>query len=119
MQPTLQLLHNPDCSKSRAALAWLTERGLPFEVRNYLEDPLDGPELDRLRAGLDAPWQEWVRGEDLVARIEQLPGDQRWPALRQGLLEQPANLQRPIVVAGDRAVVARPLERLADWLAVD
>ena len=42
---SITLLHNPRCSKSRATLALLEERGTAFEIREYLEDPLTVEEL--------------------------------------------------------------------------
>ena len=38
------LLHNPKCSKSRTAKAWLEQNGIAFTERLYLEDPLDAAE---------------------------------------------------------------------------
>ena len=46
---SLLLLHNPRCSKSRAAQALLEERGARFELRLYLEAPLSRLELAELR----------------------------------------------------------------------
>jgi arsenate reductase len=46
------LLHNPRCSKSRAARALLEERGVAVRERSYLEDPLTLAELRDLAARL-------------------------------------------------------------------
>jgi len=60
------LLHNPRCSKSRAAKAWLEEQGHTFVERLYLEEPLSTAELAELRELLGLPPREWVRsGQDL------------------------------------------------------
>ena len=42
------ILHNPNCSKSRATLALLEESGVEFRKRLYLEHPLDRKELAEL-----------------------------------------------------------------------
>ena len=62
------LIHNPRCSKSRAAKALLEERGANFELRLYLEDPLTRDELAELQRRLGRPAHEWVRrGEPAFA----------------------------------------------------
>ena len=101
------LIYNPGCSKSRAALALLEQRGQDFALRNYLQQPLDRAELERLRSQLDLPIREWVRGADLSLDEE---------GLLQALVDDPMLLQRPIIVHGDRAIVARPAGLLLEFL---
>ena len=55
------LIHNPRCSKSRAAKSLLEERGVDFELRLYLEAPLSRAELGELRRRLGRPAREWAR----------------------------------------------------------
>ena len=59
----LTLWHNPGCSKSRAALALLEERGESFTTREYLTDPPTLPELKNLQIKLELPAIA-VRGDD-------------------------------------------------------
>jgi arsenate reductase len=99
---TLVLWTNDACSKSRGAVALLTERGVPFERRSYLEDPPTRAELAEVMAKLDDP--------ATIAR----------PGVTGDLLEQlshdPSLIERPIAILGDKAVVARPPERVLDFL---
>ena len=60
----LLLLHNPRCSKSRAAKALLEERGVHFRERLYLEEPLDRAELAELGDRLGRPIGEWTRRKE-------------------------------------------------------
>jgi hypothetical protein len=63
--PKPTLLHNPKCTKRRAAKALLDERQVAYEERRYLERSLSAAELAELRRRLDRPAREWVRtGED-------------------------------------------------------
>lgn len=105
------LIYNPACSKSRAAAGLLAARGLAFEQRDYLGQPLAPAELQALVRALGCPARELVRVED--AGSDALPGaaagDEAWIAL---LAAQPRLLQRPILWHGGRAVVARPPERV-------
>ena len=61
---TLVLLHNPRCSKSRQTKSLLEERGVAFEERLYLEDPLSRAELDELGKRLGRPAREWTRTKE-------------------------------------------------------
>ena len=49
----ITILHNNRCGKSRAALQYLESKGVAFEVRNYLENPLSEVEIEDLLSKLD------------------------------------------------------------------
>ena len=105
---TILILHNARCSKSRAVLAILEERGVPFEPRHYLEDPLTREELEDLARRLDRPVGEWTRkGEDVFAAagIADATDEGAW---FDAIAANPILLERPIVVRGSRAIVGRP-----------
>ena len=107
---TLVLLHNPRCSKSRAAHALLVERGVAFGERRYLEDPLSRAELGELRKRLGRPASEWVRrGEGAYAEAG-LAADSGEAAILDAMASHPILIERPILVRGARAVVGRPPE---------
>jgi arsenate reductase (glutaredoxin) len=113
---SLVLLHNPRCSKSRAARALLEARGLPFAERRYLEEPLSRDELADLRERLGRPPAEWVRrGETgwAEAGLSDAAGED---ALLDAMAAHPALLERPILVRGERAVVGRPPETVLELL---
>jgi arsenate reductase len=108
----LLLLHNPRCSKSRAALALLDERGAKANVRRYLDDPLSRAELEDRRARLGRPPGEWIRrGESAYAELGLGDGASE-DALLDAIAARPVLLERPILVRGRRAVVGRPPEEI-------
>jgi arsenate reductase len=110
------LLHNPRCSKSRAAKALLEERGVAFDERRYLEDPLSREELEELARRLGRPAGEWIRkGEGAYAEAGLTEASSDEERLR-ALAAHPILLERPILVRGARAVVGRPPERLLELL---
>lgn len=110
------LLHNPHCSKSRAALALLEERGVSFQERRYLDDPLSADELRDLQERLGRPPREWLRtGEDAWKQAG-LGSDADDGAVREAIAAQPVLLERPILVRGSRAAVGRPPEQILDLL---
>ncbi|HPF13607.1 MAG: arsenate reductase (glutaredoxin) [Planctomycetes bacterium] len=114
---SLCLLHNPTCSKSQAARAWLRDQGVAVELRNYLTQPLDGPEIRDLAQRLGLPPQDWVRSHDLLESLNGLHGEQALDHVEAALLRDPGLLQRPIAVCGSRAWLARSVEDLSAGLA--
>ena len=62
----ITILHNNRCGKSRAALQYLESKGVAFEVRNYLENPLSEVEIEDLLSKLDISIHNIIRkNEDL------------------------------------------------------
>jgi arsenate reductase len=113
---TLLLLHNPRCSKSRAARALLEERGVAFQERRYLDEPLSRDELDALRKRLDRPVHEWIRSGESIYREAGLSADTAEAILLDAVAVHPILMERPIAVRGARAVVGRPPESVLDLL---
>lgn len=112
--PGLTVYEKPTCSTCRSLFTLLTERGIDFERVNYTVDPLSASQIRELldKAGL--------RPRDVVRMKE--PGAGELPldddeAVLTGLAAHPELLQRPIVVRGDRAVLARPPERVLELLS--
>lgn len=113
---TYLLLHNPQCSKSRAALEMLRERGVDLEVRDYQRQPLSFDELRILHKRLGLPVRAWIRWEEDEARgLDREASDHE---LLRAMAAAPRIMQRPILVHGDEARVGRPgpedLEPLLD-----
>ncbi len=108
----IKIYHNNRCSKSREALKAITQSGNEFEVINYLVDVPSIADLATIIAKLN------IKPLDLVRKTEKLYlenfkgkdlSDQEWIV---ALHENPILIQRPIVVNGDLAVIARSEEEL-------
>lgn len=110
------LLHNPRCSKSRAALALLEERGLPFVVRRYLDDPLSKAELDELARRLGRPPREWIRSKEAAYTDAGLSDRSAADELVAAMAAAPILMERPILIRGERAAVGRPPETILSLL---
>ena len=107
----LTVYEKPTCSTCRNLFTLLTDRGIDFSRVNYILDPLAASEIRELlgKAGL--------RPRDVVRMKE--PGAHELPleddeAVLTALEIRPELLQRPIVVRGDRAVLARPPEKVLE-----
>ena len=113
---SLTIYHNPRCSKSRATLALLTERGLTPEIIEYLNTPPSVAELARILGMLGKRPEELMRkGEDEYKehfRGQELSDTE---AIEM-MVRYPKVIERPIVVNGERAAVGRPPEAVLDIL---
>ena len=111
----ITLYHNPDCSKSRAALALLEENDSQITIVYYLEEPLERSELENLLGQLGLSLRDLLRKSE--AEYEQFAlGDETLSEdiVYELVLKNPILIQRPIAVAGNRALIARPPERVLE-----
>jgi arsenate reductase len=105
---------NPGCSKCRTAWSILEEMGVDAEQYRYLEERPNRGELERIMQllGIDDPRQMMRIGEPVYRELG-LDAAER-DALLDAMVEHPVLIERPIVIVGDRAVIARPPERLRE-----
>lgn len=104
------LLHNPKCSKSRATLALLEERGVQFATRLYLDEPLSLPELTDLGGRLGKKAAEFARIKQEEFKAAGLTTESSESAILEVMAATPIVMERPIVIRGDRAAIGRPPE---------
>ena len=107
---------NPSCSKCRGARDILEERGVDAEYLRYLEDTPTRADLEHVLQllGTDDPRQMMRTGEDVYKELGLADADR--DRLLDAMVEHPILIERPIVIKGDRAVIARPPEKLLDLL---
>ncbi|HCL77107.1 arsenate reductase (glutaredoxin) [Stutzerimonas nitrititolerans] len=113
----LTLYHNPRCSKSRSALELLEGRGLTPTIIRYLETPPTAAELQDVLNKLGiAPRQLLRTGEDEYRQLDLADPDLSDEQLIEAMVAHPRLIERPILVAGDRATVGRPPEKVLEIL---
>jgi arsenate reductase len=117
-QEPITIFYNAKCSKSRQALALIEEQGEPFTVIEYLKTPPDRSTLEAILARLPGPPIELVRTDDPSFR--ELGLDEESLTTVAGVIDvlvsHPELMQRPVVLRGDTAVIARPPELVANVL---
>ncbi|HEX5421446.1 MAG TPA: arsenate reductase (glutaredoxin) [Gammaproteobacteria bacterium] len=114
---TITLFHNPRCSKSRAALALLRERGVEPILVEYLNTPPSREELRRIVKFLDIPPHDLLRrGEPEYRELGLEDPSVDDEAIFAAIAEHPILLERPIAIAGQHAVIGRPPERVLELL---
>ncbi|MCD9007531.1 arsenate reductase (glutaredoxin) [Luteimonas sp. XNQY3] len=117
MTDTWTLLHNPRCSKSRAALELLQAHGIEADVVRYLDTPLDADALRTLLRRLDIAPRGLLRtGEDAYREFGLADEALDDEALIAAMAAHPKLIERPILVRGEHAVIGRPTERLLELL---
>jgi arsenate reductase len=112
----ITIYHNPKCSKSRATLDLVERHGADLKIVEYLRTPPTAKELEALLAKLGLTPDELVRkGEDVYKReyAGKTLSRAQWI---EAMVRHPILIERPIVVAGDRAVIGRPPENVLTLL---
>ena len=106
----VRIFHNPRCNNSRKTLALLRDRGLEPEIVDYLKTPYPAAQLKRLLGQLNLPARALVRKKEAAAAgID--PAALSEEALIEAMARNPIIVERPIVVAGDKAALGRPPEK--------
>jgi len=103
--------HNPRCKTSRAGLSYLKEKDVDPEIYLYLKEGIKPEELARLIRLSSLPVETFIRKQEKIYKELGLKGKQLTPEEFAKLAaEHPKLLQRPIVIRGERVVLAQPPE---------
>ena len=117
-QEKLVIYHNPGCSKSRETLQIMQDNNVSPEIIEYLNEPPTAQELAAIIAKLGVSARELLRTTEEVYREAGLDDDSlNEEEIIEAICEYPSLLQRPIVVAGDRAIIGRPPVKVLDIIA--
>ncbi len=112
----MKIYHNPQCSKSNAALELIRQSGIEPQVVEYLQTIPNKDELVALLAMLNLQPLELIRRNEPLyqQKFEGLTlSDDQWIDV---MLQHPELIERPIVVKDGKAVIARPTEKMFDLL---
>ena len=113
----ITIYHNNRCSKSRAGLQYLEEKGLKINVVRYMDEGISPQELAEVLAKLHMRPLELARTKEDLFREQYKDknlSDAEWIEV---LAANPKLIERPIVVLGEKAVLARPTEKIEELLA--
>ncbi|MDA9792473.1 arsenate reductase (glutaredoxin) [Schleiferiaceae bacterium] len=114
----ITIYHNPRCQKSREALALLEEKGVQYSIRLYLndEESMSAAEFEDVLDALDMDAIDLVRKNESVWKEEYRDLELGEDEIILAMIENPRLMERPIIMNGDKAVVARPAEKLLEVL---
>ncbi|MBL7886770.1 MAG: arsenate reductase (glutaredoxin) [Flavobacterium sp.] len=112
----ITIYHNPRCGKSRECLAFVENSNEEFEVIKYLETPLSYSKLIEIIGHLKIKPIELVRIKEPIwvekFKNQSLSDTQ----IVQAMVDFPILIERPIAVKGNKAVIARPMEKIKEIL---
>jgi len=117
MTDKIKIYQKPTCTKCRETISILKDRGVEFDSVNYYETPLTVPELRDLVLKLGISPRELLRkGEQVYRELKIGQRELTDDELIALMVENPDLMQRPIVVRGKKAVLARPPASVEDLI---
>ena len=112
----VRIYHNPRCRKSREALQRLEESGCEFEVVKYLENIPSTSELDDILKQLNMEPLDLIRKKEAIFRENFKGKDLSRKEWIEVMIQNPRLIERPIIIHRNKAVVARPAEKMDEIL---
>ncbi len=111
---SVTIYHNPRCSKSRATLKLLQEKGIEPRIVKYLETPPSAEELREIirLLGLSSPRELMRRKEKEYKELGLDDPSLSEDALIEAMVKHPRLIERPIVIANGKAAIGRPPENV-------
>lgn len=115
-QNAMKIYHNPRCAKSREGLKFLEERGFDFEIVDYMKSGITASEIREFLSKSGLKITDIIRTNEEIYRT-QFKGKEfstdEWINI---LVENPKLIQRPLVIKGSHAILARPAEEIQKLL---
>ena len=112
----LIIYHNPRCRKSREVLKYLQDKKYDFEVRDYIKKQLSVEEMNKLIESLKIKPIELVRKNELIWKENFKNKDLDDNQIISALSKYPKLIERPIVTKGKSSIIARPVDKLLNFL---
>ncbi|MDA9660465.1 arsenate reductase (glutaredoxin) [Flavobacteriaceae bacterium] len=110
------IYHNPRCRKSREALQLLEEKNIKFKIINYLKEVFDKQSLEKVLDVIGKKPSEALRKNEEIWR-KQFSGKKIGEEeILKLMIKYPKLIERPMVINGNKGVIARPLENLMDFI---
>ncbi|HLU87558.1 MAG TPA: ArsC/Spx/MgsR family protein [Taishania sp.] len=109
----IEVYHNKRCTKSNQALHYLAEKGMEdIDVVLYLDNPISSETAKKLVQLLGEDYQELIRIPDAKKLGVEIPKEMSKEWVAKIIVEVPKVMQRPVVVANGKAIIARPTEKI-------
>lgn len=114
----IKIYHNPRCTKSREALNLLHEKGIDPIIEDYIKQGVNAEELKTVLKKLGMKAGDLVRKNEPAYKLEYKDKaatmtENDWIA---AMVKNTKLIERPIIIKGDKAVIARPTENLLNLL---
>ncbi|TDS55325.1 arsenate reductase (glutaredoxin) [Myroides indicus] len=110
----ITIYHNPRCSKSREGLCFLEQHGIEHKIIKYLDDNISEIELKSILKKLNYQPIQLVRTKEALWKDNFADKDLNYDEIIKIMTENPRLIERPIIINGDKAIVARPIEKIKE-----
>lgn len=115
--PEIVIYQKPTCTTCRQVYNALKESGVDFDAVNYYTDPIPKTKIKELLRKMGIPARDLLRTKEPVYKTLKIAGrDLTDDQVVDLMVTHPDLIQRPIVEKGNRAILARPAERLKEIL---
>jgi len=104
------IYHNNRCSKSREALSILQQENLEIEIIEYLKESLSYDKIKNIYNLLDE------EDKSKFIRVKEKEYDNITNDIIDSVVKFPKLLERPIIILGNKAIIARPMDKLYNLL---
>ena len=108
----MKIYHNPRCRKSREGVQYLTDKGVEFEIIEYLKDNLSKETIQILLNKLNITALELIRKNEKIWKENYKDKNLSEKDLIEMLHREPKLIERPIIEVENLAVIARPKENI-------
>lgn len=112
----IQIWHNPSCSKSRTALELLENKNINSNVFKYLEQTPTKEQLKDVLLKLNIKASQLLRTSENIYEELDLKNINDEEKLINIMVLNPILIERPIIIKGNIAVIARPIEKLEELI---
>ncbi len=110
--------HNPRCRKSREGFAYVQkkaeEKNLEIEIRKYLDIPPTKEELKKVIEMMGIKPIELVRTKESIWKENFKNKEMADEEIIDAMSKYPKLIERPVVIYKNKAVLARPAEKVED-----
>ena len=113
---TLQLFHNPRCSKSREAVQFLEDNNIAFQTTLYLSEIPTKKELKEIIKKLNIPAQDLIRKKEKIFSENYKNINLTENEAIDLMIKHPKLIERPILISNDAAAIGRPLSNFEQIL---
>jgi arsenate reductase len=112
----IQIYHNPRCGKSRNCITFVTEKESNVTIIKYLETPPTEKEIKDVLQKLNFKPIQLVRTKESIWIENYKNTPLTEDAIIQAMVEHPILIERPIVIKGEKAIIGRIPEEVAQFI---
>jgi len=108
----IEVYHNPRCGKSRNCLAFLENANQEYTIIKYLEETPSTDELTSVLSKLKLKPIDLIRQKEKIWIENYKNQEMTDEAIIQAMVNYPILIERPIIIKGNEAIIARDMDKI-------